>query len=369
MKILFTNFHGRDGGGHVTYILALAAALAQKHEVSVATPAASRLFRYAGGIAGVTVVDQTYTSRLHRMAPEVKTLRRLIVSQRYDVIHMNGSADHRHVTLACLGLRHRPRLVWTKHNDHSVNSFGNWLRARAGTDYVIAVSKYVERMLKESSYARVPIVTIHHGIDTARFSPATIAEKDAQRAALFGPDHRDLIVFGSSGGTDYDKGWLDLVAALSLLSKPQRSRFRVIVAGSPPNEDKQRRVDELDVAELVVFPGLLDDVRPVLAACDIGFVLSYREALSYACREVMAMGLPALVSDVGGLPENVDPSIDGWIVPARAPEAIFEILDSISKDPQSICRMGQAARETAEREFALEPFIERTTAVYRVRER
>ena len=54
MRILYTNFHGRNGGGHVTYIINLAKALAGSHQITVATPETSRLYRYAKAIPGVT---------------------------------------------------------------------------------------------------------------------------------------------------------------------------------------------------------------------------------------------------------------------------------------------------------------------------
>lgn len=365
MKILYTNFHATDGGGHVTYILGLAKALAPHHDITVATPKSSRLYRYANAIPDITVIDQSYISRIHRMIPEVGDLRRLIAKERYDLIHINGSADHRHIMLACLGLPHRPRLLWTKHNDHPVSSFGNRIRAHWGTDEVIAVSDYVKTMLLNSPYVQRPVTTIRHGIDTDYFAPVSASEKNAARSALFGSVSDDVIVIGSSGGTNYDKGWLDLLVAVSLLPSAQRQRFRVVVAGSQPNTEKLNRVNELGVADLVVFPGLLDDVRPVLAACDIGFVLSYREALSYACREAMAMGLPALVSNVGGLLENVSHGYDGWVVPARAPEAIRDVLEQVLTSAYCIKDMGQAARKTSERDFALDPFLRQTLAVYR----
>src|SRR5690606_13017771 len=94
-----------------------------------------------------------------------------------------------------------------------------------------------------------------------------------------------------------------------------RERILILVAGDLPNEDKRARVRAAGMQDQVVFPGLLDDVRDALACCHAGFVLSYREALSYACREVMSLGLPALVSNAGGLPENVRDGHDGWIVP------------------------------------------------------
>ena len=47
MKMLYTNFHDGDGGGHTTYVVALARGLAARHEVHVAAPASSRLLREA----------------------------------------------------------------------------------------------------------------------------------------------------------------------------------------------------------------------------------------------------------------------------------------------------------------------------------
>lgn len=364
MNILFTNFHATDGGGHVTYILNLARALASEHEVTIATPSTSRLYRYAADIPGVRRLDQWYTSRVQKMVPEVRQLRARLRQGRYDLVHINGSADHRHLMFACMGLRHRPRLVWTKHNDHSVTSFGNHLRARWGTDHAIAVSQYVADFLQASPYRHKPLTVIRHGIDTDRLSPVAPRDKARWRRALLGAGHDDTIVLSSSGGTDYDKGWLDLLAALSLLPRAQRQRFRVVVAGSQPDSAKLARVAELGVQDLVVFPGLVDDVRPVLGACDVGFVLSYREALSYACREVMALGLPALITDVGGLPENVTAGENGWIVPPRSPAHIQSVLQSLLQETDLIDRAGRAARLTAEQQFGLDDFVQATCAVY-----
>jgi glycosyltransferase involved in cell wall biosynthesis len=112
------------------------------------------------------------------------------------------------------------------------------------------------------------------------------------------------------------------------------------------------------------FPGVIDDVRSVLAACDLGFILSYQEALSFACREMMAMGLPVLVTRVGGLPENVCEEVEGWIVPAHSPESIKVILLNILSNPAQLSLMGARARARAERDFNLKDFIQSTVAVY-----
>jgi len=256
-------------------------------------------------------------------------------------------------------------VVFTKHNHHEMSSLGHRLRALFATDQVIAVSDYVRGELVHTPYRHTPSVTIRHGIDLAYFSPVSAQEKKTLRLKLLGPGFADKIVIGSSAGTDFEKGWLDLVEGVSLLAPEERACFHLVVAGDNPNESKVAQVHALGMTEQVSFPGLLDDVRPYLACCDVGYVLSYYEALSYACRELMGLGLPVLITSVGGLPENVIHGEQGWVVPMRNPQAITQVLKEILADPGCLQRLGAQARLRAEKEFNMPDFIASTLATYK----
>jgi L-malate glycosyltransferase len=364
MKILFTNFHPGIGGGHVTYIVSLLLGMKETHNLFVACPATSRLFRLASAIVGVQTIDMSFTTRPSSWFAARAALRELISKENFDVIHVNGSSDHKQVMLALVGLGCSPRVIFTKHNDRGVTSFGHYLRARFSTDHVIAVSEYVKGMLLNSPYKKRPISTIRHGIDTQYFSPVSQVEKMQLRAQFFEPEVQSKIILGSASGTHEAKGWLDLVHALSLLEPEQRKHFHIAVIGDPPTEDMRARAAAFGMCTHLSFLGLVDDVRAVLAACDLGFVLSYHEALSFACREKMAMGLPVLVTQVGGLPENVCHDREGWIVPVRSPESIKEVLLKILANPTRLSVMGAQARARAEHDFNLNDFIRSTMAVY-----
>ena len=201
MKILYTNFHGRNGGGHVTYIINLARALAGSHQITVATPEGSRLYRQAHAIAGVTAVPMQYTSRPAALFGERAQLRRLIREGGFDLIHCNGSADHKQVMLATLGMARRPRIVFTKHNDHPLSSFGHKLRVALATDHGIAVSDYIRGMMEQSPYRKRPITTIRHGIDTNFFAPPPPESLDKLREIFFGADWRGKLLLGSASSS------------------------------------------------------------------------------------------------------------------------------------------------------------------------
>jgi glycosyltransferase involved in cell wall biosynthesis len=364
MKILFTNFHPGIGGGHVTYIVSLLLGMKATHNLFVACPATSRLFKHASAIADVQTVDMSFTTRPSSWFSARAALRALILKENFDVIHVNGSSDHKQVMLALVGLGCSPRVIYTKHNDRGVTSFGHHLRARFSTDHVIAVSEYIKDMLLNSPYKKRPISVIRHGIDTQYFSPVSHDEKMRLRAQFFEPEVQDKIILGSASGTHEAKGWLDLVHALSLLEPEQRKYFHVAVIGDQPEEELRARATAYGVCSHLSFLGLIDDVRTVLAACDLGFVLSYHEALSFACREKMALGLPVLVTQVGGLPENVFHDREGWIVPVRSPESIKAVLLNILANPARLSVVGAQARARAERDFNLNDFIRATMAVY-----
>lgn len=367
MKILITDIHHGNGGGHVTYILSLLQGLKERHDLTLASPPTGRLNECARAIDGIRVLPGLYTSRPLTLVKEVLRLRRFLERERFDLVHVNGSADHRHVMLARLGLRHRPAIVWTKHNTNAIDSFGHRLRARFGTDVAVGVSAYVARQLRASRYGRGAVHAVYHGVDAVFFAPPDARQRQAYRDSLFGPLPDDTLVLGSTGGTDLAKGWLLLARAVAALPAVLRGRVRMVVAGDPPSASMSSELAALGLeASQVIFPGLVKDVRPILGACDVGFVLSYREAASYALYEAMAMGLPALVSDAGGLPEGVREGEEGWIVPVGDVERLTRRLETIlGERPETLARMGAAARARIEAAFSVPVFLKRIEDVYR----
>ena len=364
MKVLLTNFHEGDGGGHTTYLLALARGLAVAHEVHLAVPVSSRLYREAAMLEGVRIVAQPFPNAIAQLAAAMRARRRLrdyLRAHAFDIVHVNGSTDHRMVLSACSGLAHKPKIVLTKHNSKPAQGMTHRWRARR-TDLVIAVSEATRRMLETGPYARCRLLTVRNGVDIHQYLPWSDQAARAVRERWSG-DGRLLL--GSNAGTAEHKGWMDLVEAVATLPAAQRARVDLLLCGKPPSVEQTQRIEALGMTPQVHFAGLLSDVRPVIAAVDAGFVLSYAvETISFACRETMAMAKPMLVSNYAGLPENIDDGIDGWCVPVRDRGAIAAAVAEMLEHPERLRTMGDAARRKAEREFGLDRFIAATEAAY-----
>ncbi len=364
MKILYTNFHPRNGGGHATYVASLARELRGQHQISVATPGSSRLFQQLAQYPEINLVDTLYSTRVLPMLAELRRLRALLRQQRFDIVHVNGSADHRQVMLARMGLRQPPKIIFTKHNTMPINSFGNKLRARLGTDAAIGVSDFVSNILRASAFGRLPVVTVRHGVDTARFTPRQTAWRQAKRQEYFPGLADDVMVLASVGGTDRAKGWLYLARALARLAPQERERFRLLIAGDHLRGSLLADFQALDISALVCFPGLVPDPENILAAADFGFVLSDHEACSFAACESLASGLPTLVSNAGGLPEVVRTGVDGWIVPVADIDAIEAWLHQRLSQGE-VQQMSVQARQRALDLFAMPVFVQQTMNFYK----
>ena len=371
MKVLLTNFHPGRGGGHDTYIEALARGLRDRLGICVAAPSTSTLFSRIRAMAGVTAVPMSFPGKLKEwraMVPAIRDLKTLVLQERFDVIHVNGAADHKlaMVATAALGAQ-RPRIVLTKHNSIPVKpGLTNRLRARFATDEVIAVSASTAAMMKATPYGRCRITVIKNGVDVERFSPLGEAEARQRRMQLLGADRADKLVLGTVTGFEWYKGTMDMVEAVASLPQRARDRVHIVVAGIEPTAEQWRIIDQLGMRPQISAVGLVEDVRDYIPVFDLGFVLSYAvETVSFACREMMAMGKPVMVARYAGLPENIDDGADGWIVEPRAVEEVAGKLADIARQRATLVPMGSRARAKAEAEFSDHSFIQATEEVYR----
>jgi len=363
MKILYTNFHEQCGGGHDTYIFTLCKALSSAHSIVVAAPENSLLLKKIATIAAVRTFPFNFQFRINKFVAlykKVLELRRFLLKEQFDVIHVNGSKDHSLVILSTILVPKKPRIIFTKHNSLPIK-FGAKLRYSYFTDHVIAVSENTKQMF---SSIKTPVTVVYNGVDINFFKPydkaltLSLREKYGIKA--------DDLVFGSVAGTALYKGWTLLLEAMAQLPTESLQGIKVIVAGDMPTlAERETYNQQYRLKNALILTGLISDVREVIAVMDVGFVLSYAvETISFACREMMAMGKPVIVSNYAGLPENVTDSVDGYIVESKNIDSIKKCIVKIMNKPQNLPIMGKNARRKAEESFSEQYFIENTLAVY-----
>jgi glycosyltransferase involved in cell wall biosynthesis len=117
----------------------------------------------------------------------------------------------------------------------------------------------------------------------------------------------------------------------------------------------------------VTFHGRLpfSGVQALLRAGSVAACPSrWYENQPLAILEAFACGRPVVGTGLGGIPELIEPGVDGAIVPPNDPGALGAALAGIAGDPPRAHEMGGAGRAKVERAFSSELHLERLDRLY-----
>ncbi|MFB6392955.1 glycosyltransferase [Polymorphospora lycopeni] len=141
----------------------------------------------------------------------------------------------------------------------------------------------------------------------------------------------------------------------------------VDVAGDGPVRPMLEELARRVAPGRVRFHGRLDKARLhelVRAAGVVAVPSRWHENQPLSVLEAFACGVPVVGTDLGGLPELVEPGVDGEIVPADDPAALAAALTSVLADPDRALAMGRAGRQRIERDFPPAAHLRRLREIY-----
>ncbi len=180
--------------------------------------------------------------------------------------------------------------------------------------------------------------------------------------ARFGLDPTDLIVLTVGQFIDRKGRWVLLDAARISVAADPRLRFLWLMPSKIDGRDAER------VAEY----GLGEKFRPILSAdagkdrieileffrvADIFVLPSFVEGLPIALLEAMALGIPAISTNVYAIPEAVKDGETGMLVPAGNAEALAARILELASDSELRSRLSRTGSQ-----FVLTNFDERDAA-------
>ncbi len=272
--------------------------------------------------------------------------------RRSDILHAH---DSHAVILAGLAARLRGcRFVATRRTAFPLTRPGFWSRA----DRVIAISEAVGRILRESGVLPDRITVIRSGIDLdalrmlQRIDPRTLLglRPDAQIAVAV-------------GALDRHKGQ-DIVIAAAAETRARLPNLHWILAGEGDRRAAlESQIQSLGLGEYVHLLGHFTDAEALIGGSDVMVATPLQEGLGTSILDAMAMEVPVVAVEVGGIPELVGGGA-GLLVPPRSPadvaNAVVRILTQ-SDECQAMVRLA-AERVT---DFTDVRMAEALASVYR----
>ena len=247
-----------------------------------------------------SVIDWSY---------DLMSLSPYVDSEGFDIVHTHLSHDYFTAITALSFFKTRPYIIRSDHKRDGLPAslFMSWAMSR--TDGLVTYSKKIGELDRE-----------HFGLPEERLCviPPGIKPYDGpvkdMRSELGIAE--DELVIGVIGRLKPDRGYDVVLKAFSMLRAGARRVKLVIVGRSSQIETSiMKPLRELGIEKDVVLAGYrIEDYFSVISTFDLFILMrAGSDGTARALREVLGMGVPAIVSDRGMLPDLVEDGATGYV--------------------------------------------------------
>ncbi|HVA24483.1 MAG TPA: glycosyltransferase family 4 protein [Chloroflexota bacterium] len=230
-------------------------------------------------------------------------------------------------------------------------------------DELIACSRFMAHQIRD--VFQVPsskLEVIANGVDVSRLTDASFDRESFRRE--YAGEHEKIVLH--VGRLVAEKGiYVVLEAIPKLLEVVPRAKF-IVVGSGPSLDDARERASQTGWSDRLLFTGFVsDEIRNRLyQVADVAIFPSLYEPFGIVALEAMALGVPVVSSNAGGLAEVVDREETGVVVDAGSANSLAWGIAHVLEQPAlSLCR-AERARTKANTEFTWDVIADRTKAKY-----
>ncbi len=218
------------------------------------------------------------------------------------------------------------------------------------TDKVIVLSNSWKKWYINTIEKREPIV-IYNGMYDLNNSNDTISDRE------------DIILF--MGRLGKRKGTYDLLESFSIILK-KKPNVKLILAGDGEIKECQQLATSLGIVKNVDFLGWIgnDRKQELLNTSKVFTLPSYNEGFPLSILEAMSSRLPIVSSNAGGIEEEIEDGISGFLINAGDINKLAFYILNILENKELCDEVGNKARARYLNNFTIDKIIKDTRIVY-----
>jgi len=260
-----------------------------------------------------------------------------------------------------------PRRIGFEQGDIYMNSFkfrlANYL-SQLYTDRYIVCSDALRQWVRQTHHIRNDKMSVFHNcVDPERFNPHVAPASDVVKMRNKGDV---LFVMVGTLGSGVNKRIDVGIRALAMARQQGVNASLLIVGDGDQRLALEGLTEELHVADHVRFLGMRCDIPGILVASDAFCHAAPFEPFGIVALEAMAVGIPVIVPDSGGIREAVDHMVTGFVYPALDAAALAHAMEQLSWDGGRRAEIGAAAHCAVEERFTVKQYVERLYTLYGV---
>jgi glycosyltransferase involved in cell wall biosynthesis len=231
--------------------------------------------------------------------------------------------------------------------------FGRSIGRRCrSADAFVAISPAVRGELEREGYDPARIFDLPNGVPVPEVPWQPPVATNSLRAAFV-------------GRLAPEKGLTALVDAWPIVLQHRPEARLILIGEGPERPALETQIHQLGLANSVTLAGSTPDPSAILRQSDLFVLPSREEGMSIALLEAMALGIPAVVSDIPGNRALISQRIHGRLAPAADPLALAQTILDHRADPLSIM-MAEAARARVVEHYSIAAVARRHLELFRV---
>jgi glycosyltransferase involved in cell wall biosynthesis len=231
---------------------------------------------------------------------------------------------------------------------------------------VIAISDAVrEHLINTMKVPKEQVELIYNGIDTG------IIEENYPKGGIDNIKKEfnlsaDLVI-GITARLSSVKGHIYLLMAIPSIKKVfPNIQLLIVGSGEKRYERKLRHMcKKLNIEGNVVFHPGIQNIYKALSVMNVFVLPSIEEGLGLSLLEALAVGLPIVASNVGGVGSVIRHKENGILVSSKDHEALAEAIIALLKDRDYAKRLGQKGIQVIMERFTLDKMIDKVAKFYR----
>ena len=229
-------------------------------------------------------------------------------------------------------------------------------------DVTLCVSRAVRpTAIHEYGAAEERVRVLHNGIDLASLKPSGPDVREKLRAEWGVP--RDALVVASTSRFGPEKR-LDVLVKMLPAVLVESPHTILVFAGLGEERERCRALTrELGMEHAVRFLGHRDDIADILTASDVEVMLCLEEAFGFAAVEALALGVPVIAYEAGGLAEIIGHGRTGLLARPNDDDGFRHNLVRVLQDSELRGNLSAGAREDANR-FGARAHADALTRIY-----
>jgi glycosyltransferase involved in cell wall biosynthesis len=293
---------------------------------------------------------------------------RIIKREDVDIVHVNGLLALHAVFAAKIT---KTPLIW-----HLIGTIYPQLLVRSvrplflWSEKIILVTNKTKKYYLGEDFTEDTVKVIFEPVDVNYFQkPQTSRDMIAYLRSKYNIPLESCVV-GFIGNISPVKGLEYFLEVVRHQKGRSGTRAFFVIAGKVPKNhirylNKLRSlIDKYDLKNDVAILYDFGDVREIYSVLDIFLMTSLSEGTPLVILEAMAMEIPVVAPDVGGISEQISDGETGFVVPPRDIEATLKSLQVLLNDPDLRGKMGRMGRERVNSLFSLEKCIQSHRDLY-----